>query len=80
LIMQDLITHWHIQTTHYPGAPEYGQEGARYIYLTGCALQLDSFKNNEYRLTQYEKQLDNVTCKICKLWAERYLKHRIYLP
>jgi hypothetical protein len=77
----EIITHWHIKTVHKVGTPDYPDKDAVFIYLTGCALELEStVQNKEYRLTQFEKQLDTVNCDLCKKWAERYFKHRIYIP
>lgn len=63
------IIHYHIQTVHKNGTPEYPSREAAYIYRTGCAKELDSTYQDEYVITSV---IDRVTCRPCLVWAKAY--------
>jgi hypothetical protein len=75
--MSNLLTHWHIKTTHKEGTPPYPSKDAVYIYLTGCAKELESTEEGKtFELTQFESHLSEVNCKPCSVWASYYFKQK----
>lgn len=73
--MGEKLTHWHIQTKHQQGTPDYPSKEAVYIYRTACAKELLSvYQTEEYELTQNQGLLDTVNCRPCKVWATHYFK------
>lgn len=72
-----MITHWHINTTHKEGTPPYPDKNAIYIYLTGCAKELESTEQGEsYEITQFENDRKKVNCKPCAVWMNWLFKQR----
>lgn len=69
--MGKMTVHWHLSTSPHPNTPNYPDKGARHIYLTACALRLDSLAQNKtYELDQFNQS--RVDCNRCLIWLSWY--------